>query len=320
MSFSNERKESIKDRIHQKERTDISLQPSFNGRRMSIEITNACNHHCIFCPSGNLNRKRQFIDEDLFYRIVQEGYDLGIRELALHMLGEPLLNKNISKYVVHAKSTGYQYVYLTTNGSLANPQKIHEVFNAGLDSIKFSINAGTRESYIAVHGCDDFENVKKNLIYCSEYRKTSGKEFNIFISFVVTNLTLPEVEQFKETFSTYVDDIVFYNIINRGGVIPDNIRLAPEDITFKESKTRGMFCHHPFNAVYVTSEGFLAPCCMDGDLNFIMADLHDIPLADALFSEKMINFRKMHMEKTFSGTYCESCLRSGSSWINVLEV
>lgn len=318
MSDSGEQKNSIKDRIHKKENAEISLKPSFQGRRMSIEITNACNHSCVFCPSSKLNRKRQFIDEDLFYRLVREGRDLGVSELAMHMLGEPLLNKNIGKYIEYAKQIGYAYVYLTTNGSLATPDKIHEIFEAGLDSIKFSINAGTRESYKDIHGSDDFETVKNNVIYCNEYREQSTKKFNIFVSCVVTKQTLPEVELLKNVFSGYADDIVFYRLINRGGVIADHLGFAPKD--FSTDELMNMLCLQPFNAVCVTAEGYLAPCCMDGDLNFNLANLHESSLSEALLSDKMVAFRKMHIDKTFLGTHCESCLRSGSSWVNVLDV
>jgi Predicted Fe-S oxidoreductases len=310
----------LSERIHQKEESEISLCPSFQGCRMSIEVTNACNHHCVFCPSGNLNRKRQFINEDLFYRLIAEGYELGVRELALHMLGEPLLNENLPQYIAKAKSLGYSYVYLTTNGSLATPEKMKEIFEAGLDSIKFSINAISKENYLAVHGRDDFDTVKNNLICCSEYRKKSGKKFNIFISFVVTDQTTEELSQFKKVFSQYADDIAFMRVINRGGEAPESINSFQGKVSLSDEQINGRLCRQPFNAICVTCEGILAPCCMDGDLIFKMADLHNTSLRDAWHSEKMTDFRRMHIEKTFYGTHCESCLRSGSNWINVLEI
>lgn len=313
--------DNIKARIRQKEEADISLHPSFVGCRMSIEITNACNHRCVFCPCRDLNRPRRFIDESLFYRLVDEGYSLGVRELAFHILGEPLLNKNLAKYIEYAKHTGYTYVYLTTNGALLTPERLHEIVDAGLDSIKFSINAGTPSGYLAVHGNDDFEQVRQNLIYCNAYRKNVGGKFNIFISCVVTNRTVSEIPKFKEIFSDCADDIAFYDILNRGGSISDDIRLnAAADVDEQENSSDLYFCQQPFNAICVTAEGILAPCCMDGDLHYNMADLHETALADALYSTEFSAFRKMHIEKRFSETFCEECLRSESQWIRVINL
>jgi len=311
---------SLKQRIHQKEESEVSLYPPFQGTRMSIEVTNFCNHNCIFCPSSDMKKKRQFIDEDLFYRLVQEGYELGVRELAMHMLGEPLMNHNLPQYIARAKELCYSYVYLTTNGSLATPSKIKEIFEAGLDSIKFSINGASKENYLAVHGRDDFDHVKRNLIYCSEYRKQSEKKFNIFISFVVTDQSLEELRQFKKEFSEYADDIVFFHVINRGVEVPGGNHSFREPISLTDAQICEKICSQPFNAIGITCEGILAPCCMSGELFFNIADLHNTSLREAWHSEKMANFRKMHIEKTFFGTHCESCLRSGSNWINVLDI
>ena len=48
---------------------------------------------------------------------------------------------DLPDYIAEAKRIGYSYVYLTSNGSLATPEKAKAALDAGLDSIKFSINA-----------------------------------------------------------------------------------------------------------------------------------------------------------------------------------
>ena len=42
--------------------------------------------------------------------------------------------------------------------------------DAGLDSIKFSINAGSRATYALIHGKDDFERVSEHLAWISDWR------------------------------------------------------------------------------------------------------------------------------------------------------
>jgi molybdenum cofactor biosynthesis enzyme MoaA len=59
------------------------------------------------------------IDMVLFSRILCEAYDLGMREIGLFNNGEPFTARNLADYVKKAKGIGFEYVYLTTNGSLA---------------------------------------------------------------------------------------------------------------------------------------------------------------------------------------------------------
>lgn len=60
---------------------------------------------------------------------------------------------------------------MTTNGSLATPSVLSEIFEAGLDSIKFSINAGTAENYEKVHGATGFEKALEALEFVAEWKK-----------------------------------------------------------------------------------------------------------------------------------------------------
>lgn len=280
---------------------------------MNIELSNICNHSCNFCPSSKITRKRCFIDNALVFRLLEEAYNLGVREVSWHILGEPFLNKHLAEFIRYAKRLGYAYIYMTTNGSLASPERLDEVFEAGLDSIKFSINAGTRESYALIHGRDDFDGVIASLRYCNEYRKKNGKNINIFVSYIVTNQSMREAKKFKQEYLPFVDDIAFYNVLNRGGLMPENMNLSAYG-------PKHSICTQPFNTIFVTCEGYLSPCCMDSDLNLVVADLHKTTLHDAWYSEKMTEFRKRHLKRNFKGIQCETCLACGSNKITVLDL
>jgi molybdenum cofactor biosynthesis enzyme MoaA len=91
--------------------------------------------------------------------------------VGLYSTGDPFITKNLDQYISIAKNLNIKRVYITTNGALANFDKAKKCIDAGLDSIKFSINAGTKESYKIIHGFDDFEKVKKNVRDIYEYIK-----------------------------------------------------------------------------------------------------------------------------------------------------
>ena len=66
------------------------------------------------------------------------------------------MTKNLHQFVKVAKDNGIKRVYITSNGALANIERVKETLKAGLDSIKFSINAGTRQHKL-IHGKDDLK-------------------------------------------------------------------------------------------------------------------------------------------------------------------
>ena len=80
-------------------------------------------------------------------------------QVGFYATGEPFILPDLADYIRNAKDIGYTYVYLTSNGALATPERVREVIDAGLDSIKFSINAPQKKLYKFIHGKDDFDTV-----------------------------------------------------------------------------------------------------------------------------------------------------------------
>ncbi len=74
-------------------------------RSVKIELTGRCNFACAFCARSDMLREQKDMDPDFFRRVVAD-----------------------------------MRVFLTTNGSLATPQRVTECMEAGLDSLKFSFN------------------------------------------------------------------------------------------------------------------------------------------------------------------------------------
>src|SRR3990167_2745167 len=54
--------------------------------------------------------------------------------------------------ISYAKTVGFPYVFLTTNGSLADASTVKACMEAGLDSLKFSMNNADPEQFEKVAG------------------------------------------------------------------------------------------------------------------------------------------------------------------------
>lgn len=280
------------------------LEPPFPKTNFLMEVSNACNHACIFCAHQKMQRKVGKINQKLAFDILQQAYDLGTREVGFYATGEPFLVPELHEYIKKAKDIGYTYVYLTSNGSLATPEKIRAVIDAGLDSIKFSINAPERELYKFIHGRDDFDKVMEHLKYLYEYRKQIKGEFKIYVTGILTKYTEHMQDRYHEIFDGLCDQVVFKFVYNQGGYMPEiNDYLRCECDTAPRRR-----CNLPFDAISVTHEGYLSVENADYENMLIVADLNKVSLKDGWYGEKMKEIRRKFMEDDLGGTLCDGCV------------
>lgn len=85
-----------------------------------IELTNVCNMNCLFCPNDLMKRKKGFMSKGLYFKIIDEISSKKISDaISLHIMGEPLLHKNIIEFVDYAQEKKLN-INLITNGILLN--------------------------------------------------------------------------------------------------------------------------------------------------------------------------------------------------------
>lgn len=281
-----------------------SLEPPFPKSNFLMEVSNACNHECIFCAHQKMQRKVGKIDKEKAFDILQQAYDLGTREVGFYATGEPFLVPELPEYIAKAKEIGYTYIYLTSNGSMATPERIRAVIDAGLDSIKFSINAPQRKLYEFIHGKDDFDKVVEHLKYLNQYRTESGKNYKIYVTGILTRFTENLQDKYYEVFDGLADQIVFKYVYNQGGYMPE-IEAYLRCECDNEKRRR---CNLPFDAISITKEGYLSIENADYENMLIVADLNKVSLHDGWYGEVMKDMRRRFMEDDLAGTLCDGCV------------
>lgn len=280
------------------------LEPPFPYTNFLLELSNACNHACIFCAHQKMKRPVGKMKPEMVESVLRQAYALGTREVGFYATGEPFLVPELPEYIRLAKEIGYTYVYLTSNGSLAAPERIRAVIDAGLDSIKFSINAPERELYAFIHGRDHFDKVVENLRYLNQYRQESGRSFKIYVTGIVTRFIEDKKDLYHQLFDGLADQIVFKNVYNQGGYMPENdhlLRCTQDTETFRR-------CNLPFDALCVTWEGYLSVENADYENMLIVADLNQVSLKEGWYGAKMKELRQKFLDDDLSGTICDGCV------------
>ena len=285
---------------------DLSLEPPF-PKNMMVELSNACNHKCVFCANPKMTRPIGRIDDGLLFRLMEQGYELGAREIGFYTTGDPLIHKGLARFVSQAKSMGYEYTYISTNGALATDDRIREVVSAGLDSIKFSINAGDRQTYLQVHGRDDWDIVLQNVMFASRLRKSLDRPLKLAITSVVFDQNEHSFEGFQERFRGHVDDIFLIGCGNQGGNMNENAQLMQSDIDAMPIKAP---CRMLFDRAHITCEGYLTLCCVDYQNYLAVCDLNAVSLQEAWHDPLLREMRRRHLADELEGTLCENCIRN----------
>lgn len=280
-----------------------------------IELTNGCNHACIFCKNSHQIRHTTYLEIKKYYSFIKQAVGLGLKEVGLYATGEPFMTKNLHEYIRVAKDLGIKRVYITTNGALASINKIKKCVENGLDSIKFSINASNREDYNEIHGYDDFNKVLNNVKDIYEWKIKNKINLQLLGSCVLVPSKPYTKEQHTKLFGKYFDDILYNKSQSQGG--------QKFDIPLQEKNLRGVFtaqkivhdkdlqpCSMVFNRYHLTAEGYLTACCVDYNLNLVYSDLDEEKLESAWQNEFIRNLRLKHINKNLDGTICKQCLKN----------
>lgn len=295
-------------------------------KSLNIELNNTCNHKCIFCPyhGGNAFKVPTpgVLDIGFVKRILKQAHDIGVgeKEVGFYLAGEPLLYKGLIEVVSYAKELGFKYTFITTNGALANEKSIRELVDAGLDSIRFSINGGNREDYLAIHQSDDFDTVISNIKFLDSYRRNHNINIALSTSSVITKMTKNIKQELTSVISEYVDDMIFIPVILGRINNKDDLKEKLEITNDNGEINKDFICPMLFDTMYINALGKVVPCCdaYDQDLEFY--DLYkDENLSNAWNNEMYKKYRNIFIGKeSDKGTICESCIlrRKGADRLN----
>lgn len=295
--------------------SEFSVKPLYEGKTLNIEIASGCNEKCIYCQysAQGLHKNVKFIDEEFFYRITKEAKELGISDVGLYMTGEPMLNPKIYQYVSYLKNQlHFEYVYISTNGILCTPENVKKLVESGIDSIKFSVSAGTKESFIFHHGVDQFEKVLNNIKFAFEYRQKNNLNYKLFLFCILTKYNISEKSNIQSIFEKYVDEVLFVNVISNPYVkgVKEFLCLDNEESQLMNDVDNiKLPCLELFDRIVINEDGYLCACCHETRSKYTqMEDLNYKSLRDAVYSEKMIELRKRHIDRNVKGLLCENCV------------
>jgi len=150
-----------------------------------IAPTSACNYRCIFCAFDYVQRNIKTLDNKLYYSLIDEFKELGIKAIMFAGEGEPMLHKSIDKFCEYSYKNEID-VSITTNGS-----NLHKVQYANLlpylSWLRISLNAASENTFEKIHQINSkvFHQVLENIKKATEFKKKNKLKVTIGIQFLL---------------------------------------------------------------------------------------------------------------------------------------
>lgn len=124
---------------------------------VTLEVSERCNLSCRACayhspdlPMAVNNHPLRDIPYELVLQVCSEMKSSGGLRLLLIGHGEPLLHPRIDDIIAAGKAAGLE-VFLTTNGTLLDEERVRLLVASGLDKIHVSLWANSPEDYARNH-------------------------------------------------------------------------------------------------------------------------------------------------------------------------
>lgn len=289
-------------------------------RSVKIEISPRCNYRCGFCALRSREVQPKWdMDLALFRRITTEMREAGVEEVGMFYLGESFMNPRLLvDCITHVKrELGFPYVFLTSNASMAFPEAVESCMAAGLDSLKWSVNAADEEQFKSIMGVAGklFHRALDNIAAAHGVRARGGHKTGLYASSIrYDGAQQAKMEALLDTrVRPYVDEHYWLPLYSMGAFAT----TREEELGYRPTAgNQGRIgalreplpCWSAFTEGHVTAEGKLSACCFDATANWTMGDLTQQSFMQAWNSEGFTRLREAHLRKDVRGTVCEACV------------
>lgn len=288
------------------------LPPPKSGK---LELAGDCNLGCSYC-SRTISNNTGEMDRALYTRIIREMVDMGIRSVGLFFIGESFLLRDLPERIAEARAAGMEYVFLTTNGTLATPARVRSCMEAGLSSLKFSLNYADRAQFEEIARVPGtlFERTLSNIAAARRIRDEGAFDCGIYASSILydgeqrarmqalVDRVLPDLDEhyFLPCFSMQgaADNAGF----ERSSGNPGRVGALRDPLP-----CWSLWSYH------IDHLGRMVACCFGNgaDDAFVVGDLREQSFMEAWNSGKFQALRAAHLAGDVSGTPCANCAALG---------
>lgn len=269
--------------------------PSF----IKIETTNFCNSQCLYCPNKSLKRKKGFMKDTLFEKIIKECVSWKIKEIHLCNFGEPLVDKKISEKLKLIKDLRPEIkTVIFTNGGLLYEKTCREIMLAGLDELCISFDGFSKNHFEKYRYPLKYELVLENIENSIKIKEELKTKTSIILQPVYDkNVIIPEkLSAFLSFWSDKVDDISIQKLHDWHGYVKNEGYV-----------NKNIICRDLFEYMTINWDGSVVPCCLDYEGENILGNVNRQTIKQVWLGKEFTEFRRKLLRNVSSIPICSEC-------------
>jgi radical SAM protein with 4Fe4S-binding SPASM domain len=277
--------------------------------KIYLEITNACNLSCSFCPRSN--RAIRSMDEREFSLAIDHCKYIA-ESVYFHVKGEPLLHDDLGRFIDIADEAALP-VLITTNGTLLERAEAALSGKRNLKRLNISLHS------LSTFPTGEMERMTRTILDAATRISSSNRAVNP--SFLVslrlwTKDDVPStlfVLELIEDWARKEKGTLSALLESRGGLIVRPglaIHMAKEFVWPSLDGTdfgkRG-FCRALRDQAGILSDGTVVPCCLDGEGVLALGNIFESTLEEILSSARAREIYDSFTNRTITEPLCRRC-------------
>lgn len=276
--------------------------------RAYIEITNICGLACSFCPPKEQPSSTMSL---VFFESILVQLREYTDEIALHVMGDPMVLSNLGDYLDCAHTWGFK-VMITTSGFYLDESRRSTLFHPSIRQVNISLNSFNKNSVAR-----SFEAYLEPILAFCDEKMIQKRDF--FINLRLWNLDEIQSEsEFNEQLFTVLEkhfglEFLTENISGER----QSIRLASKILlhfdryfqwpNLQNEVVGDGYCHGLSKQIAILSDGRVVPCCLDSEGEMELGNLHATNLGKILSSKRSCDIVQGFAHHIAHEELCQKC-------------
>ncbi len=268
-------------------------------KKAYLEITNVCNLSCSFCHGTS--RKPHFLSLEEF-EILTERLRGRVEFLYFHLMGEPLLHPELSRFFRIAEEKGFK-VILTTNGTLLRKRMeelltARSLYKVSISLHCYEVNAMGRSLEGYLGDCFAFCKAASQQGKLSVLRLWNQGGEDQLNQQILSQMEAFFPKPWRDTYS--------------GSRLADRTFLEwgerfdwPDPSAPMQEGSYG--CYGLRDQIGIHCDGTVVPCCLDAEGGIPLGNLFTQELPEILGSKRAVELRKSLQNRKPCEALCKHC-------------
>jgi len=285
------------------------LDETFPSQIM-VDLTEVCNLKCTHCSHPEFKKSKFYHARNLHKSLNEKMVDEVRKEkttktqyIRYTSNGEPMLHPDFIQIILYAIKFSEVKVTVTSNGTIFN-ENIGQLFKDGLQLLDISLDANSDQVYKLVRG-GNFNKVKGNVLKFIELRNQLNSKTKIIVSFIEQEINKHELENFKDYWTSIVDDVIVRRLHSNAG---DDTSGLEKFYGNSIQGTSRRPCLYPWERIVLNARGMLSFCPTDWYGKSEICDYNYTTIKEIWQNNFYKDLRNVHLTNDYSNcSFCNKC-------------